>query len=65
MEAPKAIEELSDYCDRGVTTFDADFKDAVRMGRDALILLSHRTTYCLDDHSLKLLRDAQRSESEQ
>ncbi|KKK65772.1 hypothetical protein LCGC14_2970790 [marine sediment metagenome] len=60
MEIGKAIELLSDYCDRGSVTLDQDFKDAVRMGKQALILLSHRTTYCLDDHSLNLLREAQR-----
>jgi len=64
MERDKAIELLSDYCDRGVVTLDADFKEAVRMGKNGLILLSHRTTYCLDDHSLQLLRDAQRREHE-
>ena len=65
MERDKAIELLSDYCDRGVVTLDADFKEAVRIGKTGLILLSHPTTYCLDNHSLKLLRDAQRRESEQ
>ena len=37
MERDKAIQILSDCADRGLTTFNADFKDAVRMGRDALI----------------------------
>lgn len=37
MEIDKAIEILSDCCDRGMTTFDDDFREAVRMGKSALV----------------------------
>ncbi len=65
METPEAIEELTSLYKVGLNRLTPKEKEAVRMGKNALILLSHRTTYCLDDHSLELLRDAQRRESEQ
>ncbi|GAJ08974.1 unnamed protein product [marine sediment metagenome] len=37
MEADKAIEQLSDYCDRGIVTLGDDFKNAVRAGKKALM----------------------------
>ncbi len=60
MENEKAIELLSDYCDRGMVTLGEDFKEAVRKGKTALILLDRPTTVCLDDHSRNILRDAER-----
>ncbi|MBA7675855.1 hypothetical protein ES703_84094 [subsurface metagenome] len=64
MENQKAIELLSDYCDRGMLTLGEDFREAVRKGKTALILLEHPTTVCLDKPSRNLLRDAQRSPNE-
>ena len=62
MEVGKAIELLSDCCDRGMVTFDQDFKDAVKMGKKALILLAYETAHRLDDTSLQLLFGASRDE---
>lgn len=59
-----AVEQLSDYCDRGVATLGQDFKEAVKMGKKALILLSTSTGHRLDDTSLKLLLDAERRPNE-
>ncbi len=60
MEADKAIEQLSDYCDRGIVTLGDDFKDAVRAGKKAVLLLAYDKTHRLDDTSLKLLLDLER-----
>lgn len=62
MDPEKAVEILSDTAYNRSTTFNTDFYDALKMAIDALRLVAHRTTYCLDDHSLKLLRDAVRRE---
>jgi len=40
MEKQKAIEILSDSANRGITTHNADFKDALRMGIQALQFLN-------------------------
>jgi len=39
----EAIDLLSDYCDRGAVTLDDRFKQAVKLGKKALVLLSHPT----------------------
>ncbi|MBA7643197.1 hypothetical protein ES703_50916 [subsurface metagenome] len=65
LEPDQAIEQLTLFYNRYKTRPDPDLLEAVRMGKNALILLSHPTTYCLDRHSRELLRDAQRRESEQ
>ncbi|GAJ23226.1 unnamed protein product [marine sediment metagenome] len=64
MEIPEAIEELTSLEKVGLNRLTPKEKKAVRIGKNALVLFSHRTTYCLDDHSLMLLRDAQRREHE-
>ncbi|MBA7589054.1 hypothetical protein ES708_31128 [subsurface metagenome] len=64
MEAGKVVEQLSDYCDRGVVTFSQDFKDAVRIGKKAVLLLAYDTAHRLDDTSLKLLLDVERRSDE-
>lgn len=38
MEIKEAIETLSDSADRGITTHNQDFRDALHMGIQALIL---------------------------
>jgi len=43
IDLPTAIDLLSDYCDRGAVTLDNRFKQAVIMGKKALILLEHPT----------------------
>lgn len=55
MEIGKAIDLLSDYCDRGCATLDADFKEAIRMGKKALTLLAYDRALRLDDETLYLL----------
>jgi len=45
MKVPKAIELLSDYCDRHCATLDEDFRQAVRMGKEALILCQNIQNY--------------------
>ncbi len=60
MEIGKTIEQLSDYCDRGMVTLDQDFKDAVKMGKKALTLLAYDPAHRLDDASLQLLLGAER-----
>ena len=55
-----AVEQLSDCCDRGIVTFNQDFKNAVKMGKKAIILLATSEEHRLDDSSLKLLLDAER-----
>lgn len=62
MEFDEAIEQLTLFYNGYKTRPDPDLITAVGMGANALRLLSHRTTYCLDDHSLKLLLDAKRSQ---
>ncbi|MBA7520684.1 hypothetical protein ES705_12780 [subsurface metagenome] len=64
MEADKAIEQLSDYCDRGIVTLGDDFKDAVRMGKTAIQLLAYGKGHRLSDENLKLLLDAERRPNE-
>ena len=64
MDIGKAIELLSDCCDRGVVTFDQDFKDAVKMGKKALTLLAYDKAHRLNDESLQLLFGASRGESQ-
>jgi len=61
MDVDKAIEQLGDYCDRGIITLDNDFKEAVRMGKQGLILLAHSEGHRLDDSSLQLLLGAERT----
>ena len=56
----KAIELLSDSCDRGITTLDADFKESVKMGKQGLILLAHSLAHRLTDTQLALLLNAER-----
>jgi len=65
MEIGKTIELLSDYCDRGVATLDQDFKDAVKMGKKALILFAYGRSHRLDDTSLQLLLGAVRKEKDE
>ncbi len=60
MDIDKTIEQLSDYCDRGMATLDQDFKDAVKMGTKALTLLAYDKAIRLDDASLQLLLGAER-----
>ncbi|MBA7637561.1 hypothetical protein ES703_45206 [subsurface metagenome] len=43
LDIPKAIELLSDFCDRGAVTLDSDFKDAVRMAKTWLTILERPT----------------------
>ena len=43
IDIPKNIDILSDFCDRGIVTLNADFKNAVKLGKKALILLSRPT----------------------
>lgn len=62
LEISRAIEKLSDCCDRGMTTFDQDFKEAVRMGKKALKLLAYDTAHRLSDQQLELLLQAERVE---
>ncbi|GAH51707.1 unnamed protein product [marine sediment metagenome] len=64
LEIEKAIEKLSDCCDRGITTLDEDFKDAVRMGKKGLVLLSTSPGHRLDDSTLKFLLNAERRPNE-
>ena len=45
MTIDKAIETLSDSANRGMTTFDQDYKDAQRLGIEALKLLQQQRTY--------------------
>lgn len=61
MEITKAIEILSDSCDRGLTTFNADFKEAVRMGKNALRHLEKSGGILLDDGSLTFAEKDERS----
>ncbi|MBA7693802.1 hypothetical protein ES703_102391 [subsurface metagenome] len=56
----KTIELLSDHCDRGATTLDDNFKEAVRMGKQGLQILAHSQGHRLDDLSLQLLLGAER-----
>lgn len=65
LEIEKSIELLSDCCDQGITTLDADFKDAVRMGKKGLILLAHGTGHRLTDEQLALLLNAERRRNDQ
>ncbi len=60
MDIGKAIEKLSDYCDRGIVTLDEDFKDAVRIGKKGLTLLAYHPYFRLDDSNLNLLLGAER-----
>ncbi|MBA7573108.1 hypothetical protein ES708_14903 [subsurface metagenome] len=57
MDAEKAIELLSDYCDRGMVTLGADFKEAVLMGKKALMIFSLTGVTDLDP-ALQLLTSA-------
>jgi len=47
MKVPKAIELLSDYCDRHCVTLDEDFRQAVKMGKEALILCQNIQNYAI------------------
>ena len=58
MEIEKAIELLSDYCDRGCATFNEDFRTAVRIGKKALILILNGRIYISDGDNLKLFLSA-------
>ena len=58
------IEQLSDYCDRGMATLGPDFKEAVRLGKKALILLAYTRGHQLSDESLKLLFNRERRPNE-
>ena len=60
MTIDKAIEQLSDYCDRGVVTLDQDFKDAVEMGKKGLTLLAYDKAHRLSDLQLQLILGAER-----
>ena len=64
MDVEKAIELLSDYCDRGCASLGYDFREAVRMGKKALILFNTSKGHRLDDLSLKLLLNAERRDNE-
>lgn len=60
LEIEKVIELLSDCCDRGMVTFDEDFKDAVRVGKKVLTLVAYDTSHKWDDESLELLLGVER-----
>lgn len=57
METDKAIEILSDSCDRGMTTLNDDFKDAVSMGRDALKAVRNFYQAATWEAGMVILRD--------
>lgn len=61
MNITKAIDLLSDYCDRGSVALGPDFKDAVRMGKVALIRLDTGPMLCLDDTTYKTLTGLERA----
>ena len=64
MEIEKAIELLSDHCDRGLTTLYKDFQEAVRMGRNALVHLAFTRGVRWDDSALALLLHTERRKYE-
>jgi len=61
LEIEKAIELLSDYCDRGSVTLDDDFKNAVRMGKSVLVLIaSEKVVISAEDMPYLLLNSERR-----
>ena len=60
MEIEKAIELLSDCCDRHGFSLDEDFREAVRIGKKALVHIATDKALRWDDESLKLLLGAER-----
>jgi len=64
VEIEKAIELLSDFCDRGAATLDDDFKEAVRIGKKALVHINTDESVRWDDESLYLLLGAERRKYE-